>query len=310
MIFLDNTNRTIELSLLTSVVTTELNYTINYAENGSNPFVIASNNGTSNGTSRVTLVSAPASGLQRQIKSIMVFNADVSAATVTIEYNDNGTRYKIFSAPLFTGETLHYSEFLGFYVTDIFGRLKINTATVGGMDDIYSSHMHVAANSGVGAFSGGSSDAPALFPIGFATRSYKKANILFRITTAGTSITYQEIGIFRGRPHHWQNSLAQPGSMTVCGYVDASGVSTSLGLHNLTIPLSGIDPGDFLWIGAAGKSTGTAPIIRGTLVTAGQACLYCVSGGGIGDMRISTGNGVFVAPANAAALPWYVVQFV
>lgn len=48
-----------------------------------------------NGTTNVTAVAAPASGVQRQISQIIVHNVDTAVATVNFYYNTNGTVRRI-----------------------------------------------------------------------------------------------------------------------------------------------------------------------------------------------------------------------
>jgi hypothetical protein len=54
-------------------------------------FALGSQNGVTANTTAVTVASAPASGVVRQVSKITVCNTDTVNATVTFIYDDNGT---------------------------------------------------------------------------------------------------------------------------------------------------------------------------------------------------------------------------
>jgi hypothetical protein len=80
--------------------------------------------GTSNNTTAVTLVSAPAASTQRIIKSVYIQNADTAAATVTIIYNNNSTLRNILVATLSVGDQLIYEDGEGWACLDTNGSVK------------------------------------------------------------------------------------------------------------------------------------------------------------------------------------------
>lgn len=63
-----------------------------------------------NSATPVNAVGSPAASTQRVIDLLNVFNSDTVAATVTVQYNANGTRYTLWSASLATGESLQYTD--------------------------------------------------------------------------------------------------------------------------------------------------------------------------------------------------------
>lgn len=58
-------------------------------------FTEKSNDGVLNGTSDVTIVAAPGSNTRRIVKNINISNKDTAAVTVTVEYDNNGTKRRI-----------------------------------------------------------------------------------------------------------------------------------------------------------------------------------------------------------------------
>jgi hypothetical protein len=78
----------------------------------------------SNGATHVQAVTAPAASTQRVIDFVNVFNADTASRTVTISFNDNGTRFTLISTVLAIGERIEYQEGQGWRLFDSAGRLK------------------------------------------------------------------------------------------------------------------------------------------------------------------------------------------
>jgi len=82
-------------------------------------FTPGSNEGSSNDTTVVTVVAAPASGVQRQISQIQIYNGDTASAIVNIEYDTGGTNRRMVRKTMVVGETLT----LGGYVLDATNKL-------------------------------------------------------------------------------------------------------------------------------------------------------------------------------------------
>lgn len=64
--------------------------------------------GTSNGTTDVTVVAAPGASEQRIVRTVAVHNTDTVAATVTIKKAKGGSEYIIAKDTLAVGETLFF----------------------------------------------------------------------------------------------------------------------------------------------------------------------------------------------------------
>lgn len=90
-IVLNTTTKSIKAVMSGAPASTNPDFVVSYADNNSTSFTEGENDGALNGTSDVTLVSAPASSTRRIIKSISIYNRDTAAVTVTIKYDNNGT---------------------------------------------------------------------------------------------------------------------------------------------------------------------------------------------------------------------------
>lgn len=72
------------------------------------PFAEKSNDGAFNGTTAVDVVPVPASAHTLVVRSITVHNTDTVAATVTLNYNNNGTLRRLHKQVLEPDATLVY----------------------------------------------------------------------------------------------------------------------------------------------------------------------------------------------------------
>ena len=105
---LDATDKSLEIVLSGAVTTNQLDFVTSYADYTGTDFTPGSNDGTSNDTTAVTIVSAPAASTYRIVKNISVFNNDTAAADVTIQLNNNSTVRVIVDITLDPDEQLIY----------------------------------------------------------------------------------------------------------------------------------------------------------------------------------------------------------
>ena len=122
---LDATTKTITAVMSGAAATTNPDFTVAYADNNGTTFTAGANDGALNGTSSVTLCSAPAASTRRVINTITVENRDTAAVTVTIYYNNNGTLRIIAKVTLQVGDTWTTD---GSYDTN--GQLKTTVSSV------------------------------------------------------------------------------------------------------------------------------------------------------------------------------------
>jgi hypothetical protein len=124
MIILDATTKSFQVLLAGSSTTFHLPVTTYYVDMTTSLFVPYSTITFTNGTTPVTLVSAPSSGHQREVRMVSIQNADSAAATVTLRILDTATPYTICKITLAVGDNLTYTHGEGFKVIDSTGSLK------------------------------------------------------------------------------------------------------------------------------------------------------------------------------------------
>jgi hypothetical protein len=122
---LDSTTKTIIVNMVSAAQTTNPDYVVGYADSNGTVFTEGSADGALNGTTNVTVCSAPAPGYRRIIKSIDICNRDNKINTVRVIYNNNGTQRIIANVTLGINETYTLD---GTY--DSSGALKTTLATV------------------------------------------------------------------------------------------------------------------------------------------------------------------------------------
>jgi hypothetical protein len=86
---------------------------------------------TTNGTTDVNLVAAPAASTQRVIDYISVYNSDTGAKTVTVKLDDNGTEAILWKGSLAVGEKVEYTDAKGFQLFDLNGIQKVTSVQAG-----------------------------------------------------------------------------------------------------------------------------------------------------------------------------------
>jgi len=73
-------------------------------------FTLGSSQGTLNGTTNVTVVEAPSSGVVRTVRLINIYNADTAAVTVYVVYKVSTSEYILCKVSVAAGETLLYDD--------------------------------------------------------------------------------------------------------------------------------------------------------------------------------------------------------
>ena len=126
--------------------TTNPDFVTAYSDDNGTTFVEGSSDGTLNGTSQVTLVSAPASSTRRLIKTIYIENKDTAPVTLTITLNNNGTLRNIAKVTLAVGDTWSTDG-----TTDTNGNMK--TTGISGLSG-YSGYSGISGFSGTNGTNG------------------------------------------------------------------------------------------------------------------------------------------------------------
>jgi hypothetical protein len=154
MIRLDTVNRSLTLFLGGAQVTAPLQIVVSYSDQTSATYLGSTQLANSNGTTAVTICSAPVASVIRDIDMVTVLNTDSATQTVTIQLLDTATTYKIITVTLLVGDKLTYTHGSAWQVVNNAGNIKYS----------------VLSSSGVDSFSGGSTGlTPATATTGVVT---------------------------------------------------------------------------------------------------------------------------------------------
>src|SRR6266571_7836338 len=150
MIILDTTTRSLEFKLGGTVTTNQLPFVSFYTDHTSAAYTPISQNGVSNNTTAVTIVSAPAASTQRAVKYINIRNRDTVSETVTLQYNDNGTIRELFVVVLSVDDTLTYTDVNGWEVINTSGQKKSIASITGNVTVVQptGTNLHSVIDSG------------------------------------------------------------------------------------------------------------------------------------------------------------------
>jgi hypothetical protein len=105
MIVLDTTSKSITIVMSSPATTINPSFTAAYADNDGTSFTEGANDGVLNGTTPVTVVSAPAASTRRIINTITVENNDTAAVTITVGYLNTASTRVIVNVTLQVGDT-------------------------------------------------------------------------------------------------------------------------------------------------------------------------------------------------------------
>jgi hypothetical protein len=252
---LDSTLEAIRAYMGSSAATNNPIFVSSWDDHTSTTLTPGNSHGTLNGTTAVVIVANPASSTYRSIDEINIWNYDTISHSISIEFYDNVTARKMFEATLDPGDSLRYNRNVGWGVYNnqgvpramgvqaLMGRLMVPIAS------------NVTANiTGTKTIT---STQTALTYVGRAGRAASSVTLRYNVTTAGATITWAELGVFKG-----DLILAANSTLTRLGYADVSGVVNSTGRKSTLVTLStNIAIGDEIWIGIGCQAT-TAVVIR------------------------------------------------
>lgn len=264
MIVLDANNRSLIALLGAAVSANQLPITAHYVDITATTFTPKFEDSVSNDTSEVTIMSAPSSSTQRMLKSLTIFNADTSAATVTIKYNDNSTKRTLFTVTLDPGESLAYNKMFGWHVLDVNGYPAVcpTSNNLSHQADVGWALHPTPPNSGTQSMTNQTIFA---YYIGRARKSFSSVDMAVRVTTAAATITYCEMAVLKGEP----SLIANP-NLSLVSYLDVSAILNGTGFKSGNINTAGkINIGDSLWLAISSNAT-TALVLR-TLNYTGQS---------------------------------------
>jgi len=151
MLVLDTTTKSVTVAMSGAAATTNPDFVTAYSDDTGTSFTEGSSDGALNGTTQVTLVSAPAASTKRLIKSIFIQNKDTAAVTLTITVNNNGTLRNLAKVTLNVGDTWSTDG-----TTDTNGNLKtivspVNLANATGVLAVANGGTGVTTSTGTGS---------------------------------------------------------------------------------------------------------------------------------------------------------------
>jgi collagen type VII alpha len=152
MLVLDTINKSITVAMSGAPATTNPDFVTAYSDDNGTTFVEGSSDGALNGTSQVTLVSAPAASTRRLIKSIFIENKDTAPVTLTITLNNSSTLRTIAKVTLAVGDTWSTDG-----VTDTNGNFKgVGVSGISGFSGFsgISGFSGAQGTSGISGYSG------------------------------------------------------------------------------------------------------------------------------------------------------------
>lgn len=131
MLLLTATTHTLEL--VTSS-TSAIDYAISYADITSSAFTPDSVQGAISSATTTTILAAPASSTQRQVKLMTIVNKGTANQVLTLQKDVSATNYELLpEVTLAANETLVYTDGIGFSVLDVQGRPKNSVASNSGV---------------------------------------------------------------------------------------------------------------------------------------------------------------------------------
>lgn len=112
---LDQTTKTLEVLLGGAPATNQLPVVASWGDLSATAITPGSADTVTNGVTAVTIVAAPAASVQRQVRSIHIYNADTASVVVTVRLNNNATLRILVKATLAPGDSLVYEWGRGWF---------------------------------------------------------------------------------------------------------------------------------------------------------------------------------------------------
>lgn len=258
MLILTTTTDTIRVVLGGTVTTNQMQCYTCYRDVTTTAYTPGRVQSTSNNSTAVNIVTAPASSTQRVIDYVSVFNADTVAQTATVSFNANGTLSTLWLGTLQANETLVYCTETGWQVLNAAGITKSSPVNSANSSAVMLPVMFSTAN--LTTVVTPASGKPLLTYMGKAPRALTSVQVRLRVTTLASTITWLEVAIGKGAIVIGGNP-----NVTPVGFLDVSGSHNTTGQKTHTITVSAgqvINEGDDLWL-IIGVSASVVSLYRG-----------------------------------------------
>lgn len=253
---LDTVNKSLRAYMAGAHATTAPVFVAEYVDRSGTALTPAGNDGVLNGATPVTLVAAPAVSTAREVQSISIWNADTIPQTITVELLNTATQRTRLRFVLEVGESLLYFDNAGWIVMNRAGVPKQGGLTV----NVAQFLPGVVDAANLTAVLSLATNSSFMIYLGLCPKTSTSIDLLYRITTAAVTVTWAEVGVFRGPVIFNGNPV-----LTRLGYTDTAGIFTSTGIKKTNVALSvAAAPGDYLWA-AIGNQATTVAVTRGGL---------------------------------------------
>jgi hypothetical protein len=123
MLILDTSGKLLEV-VLDAVPSAELPWTASWVDVTSTNFTPGSADGTTNGTTAVTVMAGPASGVTRKLQFLSIHNLSDARQRVVLRVNNGGSYRTVLDAMLGVGEQIQFTDVDGFQAMDPNGCVK------------------------------------------------------------------------------------------------------------------------------------------------------------------------------------------
>lgn len=112
ILVLDATTKKITAKTTAAKTATQLSFTCHYADATVSAFTEKSSDGllSASANTDVDIVEVPGASTQRVVREITIYNADTIAHTLTVSYDDNGTKHIIHTGTIGIGAIWHLSD--------------------------------------------------------------------------------------------------------------------------------------------------------------------------------------------------------
>ena len=292
MIILDSKDKSLEVVLASIVTTSELPVVASFNDLTQSNFALTNSSASdtvTNGTTAVTVVAAPSSGISRQLKYLSVENVDTVTATVIVRLNNASALRNTVRTELMPGQSLIYVDAAGWAVlpSTLFGSMALQDA-----DAVSISGGLIDGNMGVGGTWTANSALRLPSHSNSGNVDYDGDVILntagkkVDLTVGGHIINSQTVGIVAGTI---QTQVGATALTTTYNYVDTVGTvrdgvalsSTPL-VNMLQIVVNRGAQSAQVWPASGAAIDGGAPdAADSNLLSAGRARTYVYAGSSI-----------------------------
>lgn len=291
---LDSTTENLYISLSNTITTNQLQFYCSYNTITTTTLTPNKNQGTTSDTTPVVLMPAPSSNQQNQLRHCSIQNVDTKANSVLIQYSGATGTANILNVSLLPNESIQYTTNNGWQVYNDNGILKVlgaydvpNSLRAGSFIKPVNSTTVLTVVSGT----------DYVVHLGKADRRLTTIKLNYRVTTSPTTITWSEIGIYKGSPTLNGATTA----LSFCGFADVSGVVNSTGIKTTTITVTGVTINDDLYaVFGSVHTVGTYALRAALADDLGAGFFSTVTG----SLRPSTNSTITVNTDNSTAVVW------